>query len=343
MIDIRRCRNEDIELVMDFIERHWQSGHSLAVSRALMDWQHGVQDGHYNYLIAIRGQTVLGILGYINSRRFDSDLTENNVVWLALWKVLDNVGVAGLGLRMLNTLASIEPHTMIAVNGINSTHPPMYRALRYQSEELKQFYVVNMHSERCLLKNSAKQKLPTPRTGQSRLVEMNEKDLRGFDPNLIAMDIANPKSPVYFLNRFLSHPFYKYRVYQIVGSTHEPALLATRVAEHDGARALRIVDFAGDPKAISELGSAISELMKETKVEYTDFWQLGLNDEYLERAGFALLDSEGPVVVPNFFEPFVQRNGRILCAVKSQSNFPAIICRADGDQDRPNRIPEGVS
>ena len=52
-----------------------------------------------------------------------------------------------------------------------------------------------------------------------------------------------------------------------------------------------------------------------------------------------LHDPESEVIVPNFFEPFIQRNGRILCAIKTQTGLPAIICRADGDQDRPNRIP----
>ncbi len=337
MIEVRRCQKEDIGLVMGFIDSHWQSGHPLAVSRVLMDWQHADIDGKYNYLIAVREQTVLGILGYITSRRFDPALAQCNVIWLALWKVLDDVGVAGLGLRMLNTLASIEPHTMIAVNGINTTHPPMYRALRYINGELKQFYVVNEYSEQRLLKSSG-QHLPLVQKGLSRLEEMLEKDLIGFDLGVGAMDVANPKSSIYFANRFFSHPFYQYRVFQIVGSTHGPALLVTRVAEHDGARALRIVDFAGDPKAISELGSAINALMKEENAEYTDFWQLGIPDKYLEDAGFMLHDPEGEVVIPNFFEPFLQRNGRILCALKTQTNLPAIICRADGDQDRPNRI-----
>jgi hypothetical protein len=342
MIEIRRCRKEDIDLIMDFIDSHWQSGHSLAVSRVLMDWQHGEVDSHYNYLIAVRKQSVLGILGYITSRRFDPALAQSNVIWLALWKVLDDVDVAGLGLRMLNTLTSIEPHSMIAVNGINTAHPPMYRALRYINGELKQFYVVNEHSERCLLNSPKEQNLPLPHKGLSRFVEMQEKDLIEFDLGLFAKNCANPKSPMYFINRFLSHPFYRYRVFQIVGSTHGPALLATRLAEHDGARALRIVDFAGDPKAISELGSAINDLMNEENAEYTDFWQLGLPDHYFEDSGFSLLDPDGDIVLPNYFEPFLQRNGRILCALKTQSSLPAVICRADGDQDRPNRIPEDV-
>lgn len=143
-IDIRRCRLEEIPLVMDFIHRHWQPGHVLAVSRELMNWQHGASDGSYNYLIAVRGPTeILGVLGYIVYRRFDSTLAGRNVMWLALWKVLEAAGVSGLGLRMLNLLTKLEPHVTLAVNGINAAHPPMYRALRFQTGELKRFYVTS--------------------------------------------------------------------------------------------------------------------------------------------------------------------------------------------------------
>jgi len=343
MTEIRRCQAEDIEHVMAFIDHHWQSGHALAVSRELMDWQHGEPGGDYNYLIAVREQSVLGILGYITSRRFDPALAEKNVVWLALWKVLENVGETGLGLRMLNTLARIEPHTMLAVNGINAAHPPMYRALRYQTGELKQFYVVNMLKQQRLLKAAAEQKLPVPKTGLSRFIEMQEKDLSAFDPAQLVTGIANPKSPVYFSNRFLSHPFYKYRVFRIDGEAHNSALIATRVAEHNNSRVLRVVDFAGDPKAIASSGSAINDLMIEESAEYADFWQQGIADEYMEEAGFEQLDPEGDIVLPNYFEPFLQRNGHMLYALKSQSDLPAIICRADGDQDRPNRLPGEIS
>lgn len=339
MIEIRRCRNEDIGLVMSFIDCHWQSGHSLAVSLKLMDWQHGEADGSYNYLIAIRENSVLGILGYIPSRRFDAALSEMNVIWLALWKVLDNTGETGLGLRMLNALKNIEQHSTIAVNGINAAHPPMYKALRYETGELKQFFVVNPKCKRNLLSAPEEYTLPIPQRGQSKFVEMQKKDLLAFGVDFISAEVANPKSPVYFSNRFLVHPFYKYRVFQVIGSTHAPALLATRIAEHEGVRVLRIVDFSGDPKAIAAFGSAVYDLMVEEGVEYADFWQQGLPDEYFAAAGFALHDSESEVVLPNYFEPFLRRNGRMLFALKSTTGLPAVICRADGDQDRPNRLP----
>lgn len=347
MIDVRRCRYDEIPLVMDFIDRHWQAGHALAVSRELMNWQHGATDGSFDYLIAVRGSTeILGVLGYIASRRFDPASVDRNVVWLALWKVLEDAGVAGLGLRMLNQLVKLEPHVTIAVNGINAAHPPMYKGLRFQTGELKRFYVTSPAEaafKLLQLQQGAIQgllnTLPVPLLGHSRFTEMTAKDLDALDASQIAVNAANPKSPVYFATRFLRHPFYHYRVFLIEGPDHGPALLATRIAQHESARALRIVDFAGDPASIASMGGAISALLKEEGAEFADFWQLGLPDEHFARAGFKLLDPDGPVVLPAYFEPFNARNGRMLYALRTSAPGPAVICRADGDQDRPNSLP----
>ena len=340
MIEIRRCRSDEIALVMAFIDRHWQKGHALAASRALMDWQHGADDGAYDYLIAIRDGQLLGVLGYIATRRFDPQLADRNVIWLALWKVLDNCGVAGLGLRMLTALNRIEPHVAIAVNGINRAHPPMYRALRYRVAELQRFFVVNPDQPRLMIQTAPGHALPAPRGSGSEFVEMTASSLEALPPARIASGATPAKSPRYFLHRFLRHPFYRYRVFLARGKQHQPALFAMRVAQHDDARALRIVDFAGDPAAIAYCGEALAKVMNEVRAEYADFWQLGLPEQHFEAAGFARLDLDGPLIVPNYFEPFLASNGRMPCAIRANDPATAVICRADGDQDRPNRLPE---
>jgi hypothetical protein len=124
----------------------------------------------------------------------------------------------------------------------------------------------------------------------------------------------------------------------IHGENHRPALIATRVAEHENARALRIVDFAGDPHALAHCGSALAALMIEERAEYADFWQTGFPEEALLSAGLAPVATDGPLIVPNYFEPFLAQNGKILCAIKAAPSAPLMIFRADGDQDRPNRL-----
>lgn len=334
MIEIGRCREKDVGALTAFIDRYWSPGHALA-SRTLMDWQHREPDGGYAYLLARRDDEIAGVLGYIPTRRFDPALAVDNVLWLALWKVREELGVPGLGLRLLSTLGKLEPAVAVAVNGINPAHPPMYRGLGWDVGELQQFVTIAPGRKSRLISGRGDRSLPTPIPGPVRFTELNAEDLRRM--NREEFDTALPmKTPAYFAARFFAHPVYRYRVYLAEGRGGERALIATRLATHEDACALRIVDFLGNPALLADAGAAIGRLLEESDAEYADFHQTGIPAATLAAAGFAAIDPEGPIVVPNYFEPFSARNVRIHYAIRRRTGRPTIICRADGDQDRPN-------
>jgi hypothetical protein len=336
MIDVRRCADEDVGALMAFIDRHWQPGHVLATSRALVDWQHREPDGSYNFMLAWNGDALVGALGYVPTRRYDPALADDSVLWLALWRTRDDVKAAGLGLRLLEALSRSEPHTAMAVSGINLSHPPIYRALGYRVAELGQYFLVNPEMPRHLIAaaDDAAPVWPEPTPGDAVFTEMDGEALR----TLRLSGAAHPrKTACYFRTRFLEHPFYRYRVV-LAAHGAQQALLAMRVARHGDASALRLVDSAGDVEVLARCGSALARQMREDRVEYADLWQWGLPEGTLEAAGFARVDPGGPIVVPNYFEPFLAKNGRILCAVKAADARPFRVFRADGDQDRPNRL-----
>lgn len=343
MLEIRRCKSDEICEVMSFIHTYWHKDHVLAVRKDLMDWQHSSDDGYYDYLIARNGERLLGVLGYISTRRFDVALTHENVIWLALWKVVDDSGVTGLGLRMLDRLSKLEPHVAIGVNGINLNHPPMYKVLRYEVGELHHYFVTCPGREITLASAPAGYSWPTPSESGFPWEEMTEGSLRTLSSTTVSASFMAKKTPVYFVNRFIRHPFYKYRVFLMTGSDGDMALIATRIAEHGGARVLRLVDFYGSPSVFRFAGHGLTKLMTESEVEYADLWAFGMEESAIFSAGMIHVNLTGPVVVPNYFEPFAARNGRILCAIKksSSSSCPVMIFRADGDQDRPNQILMG--
>jgi hypothetical protein len=336
MTEIRRCRQEDITQVSEFIDNHWAKGHVLAVNQNLMDWQHKAEDGNYDYLLAWHNQELVGILGYISTRRYDLALIDQNVIWLALWKVLDNCGVTGLGLRMLRELERVEPHVGIAINKILPEHSPLYRALRYQVVELNQYFVTNPDKPSQLISALPGTLMPVPKGRGVTLAEMDEEGLNRLNPGSIPSKSMPLKTPLYFLNRFIRHPFYRYRVFQVIRRSEVVALIALRIACGENIRVLRIVDFTGDFSAIGEIGESIAEIMNEEDAEYMDFWQYGVSSEYLEQAGFKYVDPDGSVVVPNYFEPFLAKTSRILSTYKLNASDSFMIFKADGDQDRPN-------
>lgn len=338
-MEIQRCSQARIRDVMSFIDSHWQKGHVLAKSKELMDWQHASYDGSYDYLIAADAHRLWGVLGYISSRRFDPSLTDRNVIWLALWKVADGAPV-GLGLRMLNALSKLEPHVALAVNGINFSHPPMYKALKYEVGELQHYFVANPACRMSLASAPPGYCWPTPSLVGKKWQEMTAEDLRRLNASAFESKVVAQKTPTYFANRFFGHPIYQYRVFLLAGSEGNTALIATRIAEHQGARALRIVDFAGAPAALYQAGAGLAALLEESDAEYADFWAYGMDERAICATGMVPVDPSGPIIIPNYFEPFLAHNGRILCAIRQvngESRTP-LIFRADGDQDRPNLL-----
>jgi hypothetical protein len=338
MPELRRCRAGEIQGVMAFIDEHWRKGHVLATSRALMDWQYRAEDGSYNFIVAMEGDKLLGVLGYIPEDHYDATLKGKGIAWLALWKLRDDVKVAGLGLSMLRHLEKLIGSAAVGVNGINATHPPMYKAMGYQTGHLHHHYVVNPDAPQTLMNSSAPQQVfPYPASGEA---DMHELDIAGLESMAVQWPITNHKSPASFSKRYLQHPFYRYHAY-LLEHRSSRGLIVARVADHGQAAALRLVDFIGDVDVLAESGSSLHRLMQDLKVEYTDFLNAGLPPHVLEHAGFADLDFAGHVIVPNRFEPLERRNVKVLYAIKSASARDIKIFRGDGDQDRPNVLEAG--
>ena len=178
--------------------------------------------------------------------------------------------------------------------------------------------------------------MATAAFGEAKLKRMHFSDLKNLRFSIDTKSWL--KTPEYFYKRFIQHPFYNYYLYGIFLNKEPQAIIASRVAEHRGFRVLRVVDFVGDVNVLGECGSALQRLMLEHDVEYLDFWQFGIPSKALERAGFQVVDPDGEFICPNYFEPFLKENGRIICCFNEKIDLPFIVCRADGDQDRPNQI-----
>jgi len=341
-LEIRRFRDADAPLLMSFIDEHWERGHVLASNRALLDWQY--RDGdEYAVVGAWQDGVPVGMLGYIPTRRFDPALAGSsaNVTWLALWKVRDDVKSSAVGLRLLSAVSTLEPAAAIGVVGFNATHPPLYRALGYTVGELRQYVVFHPTRDPELSIVPTGRHRPRTRPGRAALRDLSRTDFESLDATWRIgdrLDVLPKKTAAYFCRRYFEHPWYCYRVSSLDVNGESRGVLATRVAEHDGRRALRIVDWCGDDSALAEAGSALERLLVEDDAEYADFWQHGIEPSYLTAAGFEAVDADGEMIVPTYFEPFVQENRRLRFAIRPTRSGAFVVTRGDGDQDRPNRL-----
>jgi hypothetical protein len=323
-LTIEGCGAGDVEAVASFLDAHWKRGHVLVANRRLLDWQYRNADGSYSFIVARRAGAIVGLLGFIPTTRYDPTLTRDNVVWLTTWKVRPDADVAALGVAMLQRAAASQPHVAIGAIGFNPETQPIYRALGYRVGEMTH-YVAR----------------PGPAAGDAPLSADEMGSAREIDALAIAVDgsdrIAPRKTPRYFSARFANHPVYTYRVLALRDGGAVAALLATRVAEHDGRRAVRIVDFIGRPDVFARAGAVVQTLIRQHEADYADLYNAGLDPRAVARAGFHAVDPDGPEIVPDHFEPFENRNVRLLFALKSERQ--PLLFKADADQDRPNRMP----
>lgn len=344
MITIRRCQTSDVPDVLAFLDAHWKPGHIFTVDRSLFDWQYARRDrpGEYSIVLARRDAdgAIVGMLGYLPTRRFDPALASNNAIWLALWKVRDDVPTGAVGLRLLSDVTDNELHTSVGVIGFQPPVAAIYKALKFQVGELQHFVLPNpavSTFELAAFERPPYRPVPDSDLDAVAVDAANfSKAVSGLE--LGARDAQTPrKTPEYFRARFLQHPTYRYASFVLRRDDRPIGLLATRVASHGGRCALRVVDYIGPDDAVPALGAVALAQVRHVGAEYADVHNWGIDPSLFEAAGFSRVDPSGPDIVPNHFEPFERRNAPIRFALRSAR--PAVLFKGDGDQDRPNQRP----
>ena len=338
---IYRCRAEDIEDVIRFLDQYWKAGHVLTTCRPLLDWQHRDADGGgYSFVLARRHHdaAVLGILGYVATRRFDRALADDNVIWLTMWKVRDDAGVPGLGLALLQFLTKSEPHVAIGALGLNPATLPIYQALGYRVGDLCHYVRPSTAVDRFEIATLRSRTAPIgaaigARLDARRLTRDEEFRALEWVPNRAGVP---GKTPEYFRTRYGRHPFYEYVVMALLDAGVPAGVIAARTAEHGGRRAVRIVDFLGARSVLARAGPVVQTLVEELGAEYADVYNTGIECAVFERAGFRRIDPDGAEVVPDHFEPFERRNIRLWFSLKGAAD--PVLFKGDADQDRPNHV-----
>ncbi|MDB3882593.1 hypothetical protein N9299_04340 [Amylibacter sp.] len=317
---------------MGFIANEWSNNHILANDLNFQSWQHGTQSDVYNWVVGLDQNEIKGILGFIPLSKFDEEI-DNEFIWLALWKVIEGPDTRGLGLRLLRYILTEMPATGFGVVGINKKHLGLYKALGFNVGTLKQYFMINPSAKQTLIHNRGNHCLPSPKSGKAVFKLTDRYELENL--HLFNDSVLPGKTPKYFANRFLCHPIYNYEVHVIQYNGINKAIIASRIAEHNSSKVLRIVDFWGHDRVLAESGDALNALMELNQCEFCDFWQYGISKNSLNNCGFndALLYD---ISVPNYFEPFVQKPTPIFFATKINDVGTFKIFRADGDQDRPN-------
>jgi hypothetical protein len=243
-----------------------------------------------------------------------------------------------LGIELAKRVVPLTSCRMHIGNGANpkTTIPLRKIFFREKTAPMKQYYYLNPDTTDFKI---AVINAPTSSPGSVILDNTSLVLLPTMDSvkdvfDLTQINTLPYKDDWYFEKRYFRHPYYHYEVYSVSNASGKTvALLATRLIEANGGKALRILDYIGDHKPFSGLGYELYRLLQAKKCEYVDFITHGFDENAILQAGFSLRTNKDTNIIPNYFEPFVRENVDIWVHYQTDGT---LFFKADGDQDRPN-------
>ena len=345
--EIRLARADELDQLQQFINDHWREGHVLAKSKEIMKWQHfDASENVFNFVIGkdLRSGQIHGILGFIPVYHFDKKLKKHNDIWMALWKVRDDVKAAGLGLSLLSYLRHKKKPNTLSACGLTKMVIPIYKYLRFETGVLGHYYIVNKKLNKFSLignfdgryfannHNAEKDKHFLKQDKEAVLEVSKEFSFEQDETE------APRKSVAYLRNRYFSHPVYEYDIYAVTDKERIHAYFVVREDSHGKNKAIRMVDFFGNCEALNGTAEHFQKLLSDKGAEYIDFYNFGMDERVLAGAGFIKRSGESGVIIPSHFEPFEMKNIELDCAYKCAQGIKHNFFKGDSDQDRPSRV-----
>ena len=336
MVLIRFATKEDEPVIIQFLKDHWNGNSILTDSQLIFRYQYmGMSE--CGFVLAFDDKNQLcGLKGFIPLNH-----SEHPDIAAALAIALKGSHPM-LNMEMQRYLEKHMNCRMMCSTGLNAnTAARIYPLFHYKVDKLHHYYKLGPYKQFKVAKISTVPQTISHGSLPLRLFSSAEELFQFFSPEEYMSNFPY-KDSAYIQYRYFAHPVYQYHVYGVMTSKHQAsALVIGREIKCNSRKVFRIVDFLGDRAQIREIGCSLDEILYRQKYEYLDFYCYGLPHEDLLYAGFIKKGEADQNIIPNYFEPFVQSNVDIIFFCNQHDHF--LICKSDGDQDRPNMLPKTAS
>ena len=340
--DIKFCDLNEIDDIVQFIDKYWKNNHILVKSRKLMDWQHlDKLNNRYNFVLARHKATneLHAILGLIPTSQFDSNIPFK-FVWGAIWKVREDVAFPGLGVCLFYFLKTNTPIEVYVGFGLSNDAINNHKSMGFQLGKAEHFFFVNPYKTDFKISYGINHlgKEFNKNKGNWKVKLLSKDDYNRLDM-LESIFSNNYKSKDYYLNRYFNHPVYKYDFLGIYAKERIESILIIRECHVDDSVCLRIVEYVGDYAALKNVSNSLCNYLKERNAEYFDIFASNVDFQIFKDSGFYNISEYENVIIPNYFEPFLQKNIELDFAYStSNEDFKLVVNKGDSDQDRPSTL-----
>lgn len=336
-MNIRIAGIEDRSRIVEFLKDNWNSESILVKSKVIFDFQY-CWNGSVNFVIAEDNNEIIGVKGFIP---FNNNTESDIAVALAFVKKGKK---PLLGMEMEKFLEKNLNCRFVCSTGLNKdTSYKVYELFKrdYYVGTLEHFYQIGNTNNFVVARINNQNRIKSEFLGcgaEFIFIDSVESLKKCYDVQKLTNNKPF-KSYEYLQYRYFQHPVYKYKVLGIKFNNKVQGVLFGREVEQCKKKVFRIVDFIGDKKYIQYTGLAFKDFINLGQYEYIDVYSYGVSEEIWNQAGFIKLLENDENIIPNYFEPYIQKNIDInFFFVGNGTENNVMIFKADGDQDRPNVI-----
>ncbi|MCI8512945.1 MAG: hypothetical protein HFE83_13315 [Lachnospiraceae bacterium] len=331
-IKVRRACLGDIDSIIEFIKNHYYIPNHVFTRRRdiFNDWHVQGENVYFAIAEGTESKMIYGILGYtLYSKALTPDVS------LAIFQTIKSSDPA-LGIRLVLFVKSLYPDSLICSSGIVPNTRGLYEFLGYKTGKLKHYYRLNDLEEYKIAKIQKKEILPVKEEGYCMKHFHTIQAVRTAVNTEIFKTTRPYKDCAYIQEKYYDNIGYSYMVYGIFNHLKQcVGLLAGREILYGNRKCFKIVDYIGKDEELGHCSKAFSDFIICADYEYMDFYQIGIDDTMMQRAGFLLNDGTENII-PQFFEPYVAKNIDIFYFTTNTELFHGYRC--DGGQERPNFI-----
>ncbi len=331
---MRMAEKEDVPRIIKYLKREWNPQHIFVKHPEFFEYEY------------CNGTSVNGILAEnLENGEIDGILlmypVGDKVVDVdffgGIWSVSRECKMPMLGLKMVESVLKITGARSHSGVGINpKTTAKIFRYVKGQKVgKLKHYYRLS-NKDKYVVAHVETKRITEVKSGKARFIEFHSIEELNAEFQLSNYkEMPYYKDSNYIERRYFKHPAYNYNIVGIVINNRVEGIIIFRKIEYRGVRIARVIDFFGDDYVLKESGLAFQKMLENEMLEYIDFYEYGLDDTALVEAGFIIRREEDDNIIPNYFEPYLQKN------IELWFHTPYEKCRifkGDGDQDRPNCI-----
>jgi len=337
---IRQAKLSDQFDLMSFIQEFWKPNHILGTDKDFFAYEHITSD-KINFFIAVSKSTkeIIAIQGFI-----PYDHYPGSHICGVITKVHPKKAIPLLGIELMRRMLDhTQPSSYCGIGTNPKTMIPLVKKFfKRNTGIMDHFCLVNheIDSPKILTIPTKTKIVNQNKNNHHEHIEKNNFNLINKEEikecfHKLRPDILLPKKSLqYIFKRYFNHPKYSYGCIAIdVKNGTEKNLLITREISYNNTKALRIIDFIGNIKTLGKLKDWLFFIMKNNNYEYIDILCSGIDKATLQKSGFFNKNDIDGIIIPTYFEPFVNENIDIHYEKSSEK---MILFKGDADGDRPN-------